>query len=154
MKSRTSRPIADVAADLGLSADNLEFYGVGKAKIPLDVFPSRQSPGRLVVATAIAPTPDRLAVNAADISADLLAGLQGCDVRLLDVTDAAAARQHPSDEGGDWSRLTAKDPVDCKVLVRPLDAGVRGPSRSLPAAAATLPRTLRLPVPAPARKRQ
>ena len=50
------RPIVDVARDLGLSADDLELYGRYKAKLPLDVAagPPR---GRLVLVTAISPTP-------------------------------------------------------------------------------------------------
>lgn len=32
------RPIRDVAADIGLAEDDIEFYGVTKAKIKLDVF--------------------------------------------------------------------------------------------------------------------
>lgn len=51
------RPIADVAADLGLSFSNLEPYGRDKAKIPLDVFPQGRAQGKLIVVTAITPTP-------------------------------------------------------------------------------------------------
>ncbi len=53
----TLRPIADVAAELGLSYDDLEPYGRDKAKVPLESFPHRASPGKLVVVTAITPTP-------------------------------------------------------------------------------------------------
>ena len=56
MKSNL-RPIADVAADLGLTSESLELYGRDQAKIPLDSFPKRSEPGRLVVVTAITPTP-------------------------------------------------------------------------------------------------
>ena len=50
------RPIVDVARDLGLTADDLELYGKHKAKLPLDIasLPAR---GRLVLVTAISPTP-------------------------------------------------------------------------------------------------
>ncbi len=51
------RPIQDVAADLGLPADDLVLYGADKAKVPLDTFPSRDVPGKLAVVTAITPTP-------------------------------------------------------------------------------------------------
>ena len=55
-QSVTPRPIVDVAADLGLSADDIDQYGKFKAKIPLEV--SQRSPkGRLVLVTAISPTP-------------------------------------------------------------------------------------------------
>ena len=51
------RPISDVAADLGLSFNDLEPYGRDKAKVPLDVFPKGRAPGKLIVITAITPTP-------------------------------------------------------------------------------------------------
>jgi formate--tetrahydrofolate ligase len=50
------RPIEDVAAELGLERDELDFYGKYKAKIPLDVS-TRPVRGRLVVVTATNPTP-------------------------------------------------------------------------------------------------
>lgn len=50
-------PITEVASSLGLSPDALELYGTDKAKIPLDAFPKRVRPGKLVVVTAITPTP-------------------------------------------------------------------------------------------------
>ena len=51
------RPIVDVAKDLGLDWQDLEPYGRDKAKIPLDAFPTNNSPGTLIVITAITPTP-------------------------------------------------------------------------------------------------
>jgi formate--tetrahydrofolate ligase len=50
------RPIPEVAAELGLNWDDLEPYGRDRAKVPLDVFPN-SSPGKLIVVTAITPTP-------------------------------------------------------------------------------------------------
>ena len=50
------RPIEDVAAELGLDRDELDFYGKYKAKIPLEVS-QRPIRGRLVVVTATNPTP-------------------------------------------------------------------------------------------------
>ncbi len=50
------RPIVDVAADLGLGADDIDLYGKYKAKIPLEVA-DRPVKGRLVLVTAISPTP-------------------------------------------------------------------------------------------------
>ncbi len=51
----TLRPIVDVAADLGLSPDELDLYGKYKAKVSLDV--SQRPPrGRLVLVTGINPT--------------------------------------------------------------------------------------------------
>ena len=51
------RPITDVAQDLGFSPADIETYGNDKAKIPLQAFPKREAPGKLVVVTAITPTP-------------------------------------------------------------------------------------------------
>ena len=50
------RPIHDVAADLGLKWDELEPYGRDRAKVPLDSFPDAPA-GKLIVVTAITPTP-------------------------------------------------------------------------------------------------
>ena len=49
------RLIVDVAADLGLSPDDLDLYGKYKAKIPL-ALTSRPARGRLVLVTGINPT--------------------------------------------------------------------------------------------------
>jgi formate--tetrahydrofolate ligase len=50
------RPIGEVAADLGLSGDDIIAYGNYKAKIRLDVLKSRERRGRLVLVTGINPT--------------------------------------------------------------------------------------------------
>ena len=49
------RPITDVAADLGLTPDDLDLYGKYKAKVALDVA-RRPARGRLVLVTGINPT--------------------------------------------------------------------------------------------------
>jgi len=51
------RPIRDVAAELGLSDDELELYGKHKAKISLRALRQRTPKGRLVLVTGINPTP-------------------------------------------------------------------------------------------------
>ena len=51
------RPIREVAAELGLSDDELELYGKYKAKISLHALQSRAAKGRLVLVTGINPTP-------------------------------------------------------------------------------------------------
>jgi formate--tetrahydrofolate ligase len=51
----TLRPIVDVAADLGLGADDLDLYGKFKAKVPLELS-QRPARGRLVLVTGINPT--------------------------------------------------------------------------------------------------
>jgi formate--tetrahydrofolate ligase len=50
------RPIADVAADLGLAPDDIDPYGRFMAKLPLELA-QRAPRGRLVLVTAISPTP-------------------------------------------------------------------------------------------------
>ena len=50
------RNIIDVAAEIGLTADDIDQYGKFKAKLPLDI--SQKKPkGKLVLVTAISPTP-------------------------------------------------------------------------------------------------
>jgi formate--tetrahydrofolate ligase len=49
------RPIVDVAADLGLTPDELDLYGKYKAKIDLEVS-QRPPKGRLVLVTGVNPT--------------------------------------------------------------------------------------------------
>src|SRR5439155_23134782 len=51
------RPIREVAAELGLSDDDVELYGRHKAKIALRALESRGAKGRLVRVTGINPTP-------------------------------------------------------------------------------------------------
>ncbi len=51
------RPIQDVAAELGLSDDELEAYGKYKAKISLRALEKRAPKGKLVLVTGINPTP-------------------------------------------------------------------------------------------------
>lgn len=52
-------PIGKVAAGIGLAEDDIEYYGKYKAKISLDVWPrlEQKSSGKLVLVTAITPTP-------------------------------------------------------------------------------------------------
>ena len=56
-QAATLRPIADVAAELGLADDEVEFYGRYKAKIALQAIERRKPTGRLVLVTGINPTP-------------------------------------------------------------------------------------------------
>ena len=52
------KPIRDVAAELGLTDDDLELFGRYKAKVHLDAINKRGAPkGRLVLVTGINPTP-------------------------------------------------------------------------------------------------
>jgi len=59
-RSTTPRPIAEIAAKLGLSPDDLVPYGRDVAKVPLSILERpRERPGesRLVLVSAITPTP-------------------------------------------------------------------------------------------------
>ena len=51
------RPIADIAAELGLAEDEVELYGKYKAKVRLAALAARKPKGRLVLVTGINPTP-------------------------------------------------------------------------------------------------
>src|SRR5213594_1074414 len=51
------RPIADIAAELGLAEDEVELYGKYKAKVRLGALAQRKPRGRLVLVTGINPTP-------------------------------------------------------------------------------------------------
>lgn len=50
-------PIKEIAAKLGLTEDDFEYYGKYKAKINLDVLKNRTLKGKLVLVSAITPTP-------------------------------------------------------------------------------------------------
>jgi formate--tetrahydrofolate ligase len=58
-RQATMLPISDVAAKLNLTEDDLEHYGKYKAKVPLDVYHrlADRPPGKLILVTAITPTP-------------------------------------------------------------------------------------------------
>jgi len=51
------RPVADIAAELGLAEDEVELYGKYKAKVRLAALARRKPRGRLVLVTGINPTP-------------------------------------------------------------------------------------------------
>ncbi|MHC5541538.1 formate--tetrahydrofolate ligase, partial [Singulisphaera rosea] len=52
------RPIADVAHDLGIAHEHLEPYGRDKAKVRLEALEvSERAPGKLILVSAITPTP-------------------------------------------------------------------------------------------------
>jgi formate--tetrahydrofolate ligase len=51
------RPVADIAADLGLDGDEIELYGKYKAKVLVPALARRPAKGRLVLVTGINPTP-------------------------------------------------------------------------------------------------
>lgn len=55
----TMKPISAVAEEMGISSDDLEFYGKYKAKLGTDVAKkaANRSDGKLVLVTAINPTP-------------------------------------------------------------------------------------------------
>jgi len=51
------RPVAEIAAELGLEEDEVELYGKYKAKVLLKALARREPKGRLVLVTGINPTP-------------------------------------------------------------------------------------------------
>ena len=56
-QAATLRPIRDVAAELGLTDDELELYGRYKAKVAVRALQRRPARGKLVLVTGINPTP-------------------------------------------------------------------------------------------------
>lgn len=54
--AETLRPIADIAADLGIPPSQLVPYGYHKAKVRLEALDSGRPQGKLVLVTAITPT--------------------------------------------------------------------------------------------------
>ena len=56
-RSAVMQPIGEIAKKIGFTADDLEFYGKYKAKIDLDKFNNTNPQGKLVLVTAINPTP-------------------------------------------------------------------------------------------------
>ena len=59
-RQHTPRPIVEIAAKLGLEPDDLLLYGPTKAKVRLEVLErprTRPQPGRLILVSAITPTP-------------------------------------------------------------------------------------------------
>jgi formate--tetrahydrofolate ligase len=56
--SVTPLPIQQIAEKIGISSDQLEFYGKYKAKLPLDLIDEQKlQQGNLILVTAITPTP-------------------------------------------------------------------------------------------------
>jgi formate--tetrahydrofolate ligase len=51
------QPILKVAAKIGIKLKDLEFYGGYKAKVSLDLLKKSQKPGKLILVTAMTPTP-------------------------------------------------------------------------------------------------
>lgn len=58
-KQADIKPISDIAEKLGISADEFEFYGKYKAKLPLSLLKKYENKedGKLILVTAINPTP-------------------------------------------------------------------------------------------------
>ncbi len=53
----TLKPIGEIAAQLGLTADDIEQYGPYKAKVRLDAASEQPMDGKLILVSAITPTP-------------------------------------------------------------------------------------------------
>ena len=58
-RQATMEPIEKVAAKLHVSIDDLEHYGKHKAKVSLELYQrlKDKAPGKLILTTAISPTP-------------------------------------------------------------------------------------------------
>jgi formate--tetrahydrofolate ligase len=82
------RPITEVAEALGIGSDDLEPYGRYKAKVRLRAFAGREPAGRLILVSAITPTP--AGEGKTTVSIGLAQGLSRNGVR------AVAALREPS----------------------------------------------------------
>lgn len=113
--SNAPRPIADVAHDLGISPDHLEPYGRDKAKVRLDaIAASKRTPGKLILVSAITPTP--AGEGKTTVSIGLAQGLNAIGKQ------AALALRQPSmgpvfgrkggATGGGASRLTPSNTIN------------------------------------------
>jgi formate--tetrahydrofolate ligase len=51
------KPIKEVAKELGIAEENLELYGKYKAKVDFQAFREKSSRGKLIMVTAMTPTP-------------------------------------------------------------------------------------------------
>ncbi len=56
-QSAKLKPILDIAKGVGLTEDDIEYYGKYKAKISLSVMSRAKEQGKLILVTAITPTP-------------------------------------------------------------------------------------------------
>lgn len=56
-QSAKLKPILDIAKGVGLTEDDIEYYGKYKAKISLSVMSHAKERGKLILVTAITPTP-------------------------------------------------------------------------------------------------
>ena len=55
--TKSIRPILDVAHDLGLQSHDLDLWGTAKAKVALSALARREPRGRLILVSAMTPTP-------------------------------------------------------------------------------------------------
>ena len=56
-QSAKLQPVSDIAGEVGLTEDDIEYYGRYKAKVSLDVMNRAGADGKLILVTAITPTP-------------------------------------------------------------------------------------------------
>ena len=115
-RSVTPRPIADIAAIVGLLTEEIEPYGRYKAKIALSALGrlSAKPPGKLVLVTAITPTPAGEGKTTTSIG--LAQGLNRIGVRCV------AALREPSlgpvfgqkggATGGGWSQVIPMEEIN------------------------------------------
>ena len=135
------RPIAAVAAELGIAAEHVEPYGRDKAKIHLNALDGRP-PGKLILVSAITPTPAGEGKTTTSIG--LAQGLRklGKDARLAlrqpsmgpvfgrkgGATGGGASRLEPSETinlqfTGDFHAITAANNLLAAAIDNRLDRG-------------------------------
>ncbi|MDX1932784.1 MAG: formate--tetrahydrofolate ligase [Capsulimonadales bacterium] len=115
-QSVTPRPIADVAADLALSAGEYELFGRHKAKIALSVLDRLQDRpnGKLVLVTAITPTP--AGEGNTTMTVGLAQGLNRigtrCVAALREPSLGPVFGQKGGATGGGWSQVLPMEEIN------------------------------------------
>ncbi len=115
-QSVTPRPIAAVAADVGLSTEEFELYGRYKAKVHLSVLNRLQSrpSGKLVLVTAITPTP--AGEGKTTMSIGLAQGLNrigvNCVAALREPSLGPVFGQKGGATGGGWAQILPMEDIN------------------------------------------
>ena len=108
------QPIANQAAALGIAAHHLLPYGHDKLKVSLDALPAQAPRGKLILVSAITPTP--AGEGKTTVSIGLAAGLKriGCNVALAlrEPSMGPVFGRKGGATGGGKSRLTPSNSIN------------------------------------------
>ena len=117
MEPAALRPIAEVARDLGIAPEHLEPYGRDKAKVRLEALHAAEAdrpPGKLILVSAITPTPAGEGKTTTSIG--LAQGLRQigkqCGAGAAAAVDGAGLRPQGGATGGGASRLEPSNTIN------------------------------------------